>query len=155
MKRYLLISMLALGACNSSNNANSSDQHQISASIVNNPHTADGIDNVAANMKPTMDFKDTLHDFGSIHEGEQVVYDFAFTNNGKSPLIITSATGSCGCTVADYPHDAIAPGRGGTMKVSFNSAAKEGHQEKSVTVHTNTLRGIHMLYIKAEVAKKE
>ena len=41
------------------------------------------------------------------------------------------------------------------MKVTFNSAGKQGHQEKSVTLQTNTLRNIHMLYIQAEVEKKK
>ena len=41
------------------------------------------------------------------------------------------------------------------MKVTFNSAGKSGHQEKSVTIHTNTVRGIHMLYIKADVEGKK
>jgi hypothetical protein len=40
------------------------------------------------------------------------------------------------------------------MKVKFNSQGKSGHQEKSVTIHANTLRNIHMLYIKSEVLDK-
>jgi hypothetical protein len=154
MKRYLLISLLALGACNSNNTAGNSEG-KLPASLVNNPHSANGLDTVAAGMKPTMDFKDTLHDFGQIHEGEQVEYDFPFTNNGKTPLIITSANGSCGCTVPDYPHDPIQPGKTEVLKVKFNSAGKSGHQEKSVTIHANTLRNVHMLFIKSEVLDKK
>jgi hypothetical protein len=56
--------------------------------------------------------------------------------------------------VPDYPHDPIEPGKNGVLRVSFNSAGKSGHQEKSVSLHTNTLRGTEMLYIKAEVVKK-
>ena len=156
MKRYLIISLLALGACNSGNNKPIADNsNKLPTSMVNNPHTADGMDNVAADMKPTMVFKDTVHDFGPIHEDEVVEYNFEFTNTGKTPLLITSATGSCGCTVPDYPHDAVAPGKSGVMKVTFNSAGKNGHQEKSVTIHANTLRNIHMLYIKSDVAAKK
>ena len=155
MKRYLFIALLAaLGACKNNNSADNASG-QLPASLVSNPHTADGIDNVAAGNKPVLDFKDTLHDFGSIHEEEIVEYDFAFTNNGKTPLLITSATGSCGCTVPEYPREAIAPGKSGIMKVTFNSTGKSGHQEKSVTIHANTLRNIHMLYIKSEVAAKK
>ena len=39
--------------------------------------------------------------------------------------------------------------------VTFNSAGKQGHQEKSVTIVANTLRNIHMLYIQAEVQAKQ
>ena len=154
MKRYLIITLLALGACGNADNKNkSTGENQLPTSMVNNPHTANGIDTVAAAMKPTMDFKDTVHDFSTIHENESVSYEFAFTNNGKTPLIITSAGGSCGCTVPEYPKDAVAPGQSGVMKVTFNSTGKSGHQEKSVTIHTNTVRNIHMLFIKADIKK--
>ncbi len=157
MKHFFIISFIAFAACNNpvnSNNTNS-NTNQLPTSLVNNPHTANGMDTVAANMKPVMDFKDTVHDFGAMHEDEVVQYEFAFTNTGKSPLIITSAAGSCGCTIPDYPHDPLAPGLSSVIKVSFNSAGKAGHQEKTVTIHTNTLRSIQMLYIKADVAKKK
>jgi hypothetical protein len=151
MKRIFVISLLALGACNNPvTNSNDGKTH-LPTSIVNNPATAGGVDTVAAARKPTMDFTDTLHNFGTMHEGEVVSYDFAFTNNGKTPLIIASANGSCGCTVPEYPHDAVLPGKSAIMKVTFNSAGKKGHQSKSVTIRTNTNKNVEMLYINAEV----
>lgn len=155
MKRYLIISLVVLGACKSADNKDKSNpaESQWPTSLVNNPQTAGGVDTVAASRKPTMDFKDTLHDFSIVHENEIVSYDFEFTNNGKTPLIITSANGSCGCTVPEFPHDAVPPGKSAIMKVTFNSTGKSGHQEKSVTIHANTVRNIHMLYIKADIKK--
>jgi hypothetical protein len=104
---------------------------------------------------PTMDFKDSVHDFGNLKEGEVGTYDFEFVNNGKKPLIIASATGSCGCTVPEYPHEPIAPGKGGVIKVKFDTQGKIGHQEKSVTINTNSATGVKMLYIKAEVEERK
>ena len=158
MKRCLIIiSMLGLWACNNTDNKsqNNAAGSKFPASLVSNPHTANGMDTVAAARKPTMDFKDTLHDFGPIQEKEIVTYEFSFTNNGKTPLIIAEANGSCGCTVPEYPHDPVAPGQSGIIKVTFNSAGKSYHQEKSVALHTNTLRGIHMLFIKADIQTKK
>jgi len=153
--KLLFISLLAMAACNGTNNAgNSNDKDKLPVSLVSNPHTANGMDATAAAMKPTLDFADTLHDFGSIHEGEKVMYSFAYTNNGKTPLIITAAIGSCGCTVPNYSSDPVAPGKTMNMQVTFNSAGKPGHQEKSVTIHDNTVRGEHMLFIKADVTPK-
>jgi hypothetical protein len=153
MKRYLvLISMLAMAACGGQKEEG--NEGRLSASMVNNPHSAEGLDTVASAQKPVMEFTDTLHNFGNVRENEVVIHEFAFSNTGKTPLIISSASGSCGCTVAEYPHDPILPGQAATMKVTFNSAGKEGHQEKSVTLVTNTVRNIHMLYIQAEVVKK-
>ena len=153
----LIIALCALVSCNNngSKTTTNNDTGKLPVSLVNNPHTANGMDTVAAARKPTMDFQDTVHNFGVMQQEEVVEHDFTFTNNGKSPLIITSATGSCGCTVPDYPRDAVEPGKSAVMKVTFNSTGKMGHQEKSVTIHTNTLRNIHMLYIKADVTPKK
>lgn len=154
MKRYLVFALVALAACGE-NKTTEQPNDKLPTSLVNNPHSASGVDTVAAAMKPIMKFTDTLHNFGNIHEGEVVSYDFAFTNAGKSPLIISSASGSCGCTVPEYPKEPIAPGQAGTLKVTFNSNGKGGHQEKSVTLITNTLQGRQMLFIQAEVEKKK
>jgi len=152
MKRYLLIiSLISLAACNNAPKP-ATTSNGLPANLVNNPATANGVDNKALAEKPTMDFKDTVYNFGVVKEGETVEHDFTFTNNGKSPLIITGAAGSCGCTVPDYPHDPIDPGKTMDIKVTFNSTGKFGHQEKSVTIRTNTLNSIHMLYIKADMS---
>ncbi len=149
-KYFLLSAVLALTvACN--NNKVAPVPGQLDPALVNNPRTASGMDTVAAARKPTMEFADTSHDFGTIQQDEIVSYEFSFANNGKTPLLISGASGSCGCTVPVYPHDPIPPGGKGVMKVTFNSASKEGPQNKTVTINTNTLRSIHMLYIHAEV----
>ena len=151
LRLAILIPVIAAAACNSNSNGKADNGGKLPVSLVSNPRSANGTDAVAAEAKPVMSFTDTLHDFGNMHQGEIVQHDFAFTNSGKTPLIITSASGSCGCTVPEYPHDPIEPGKSAVMKVTFNSAGKSGHQEKSVMIHTNTLRGVEMLYIKAEV----
>ncbi len=157
MKRYFIILLLALASCSNSDNNNkpAAPPQGLPATLVNNPHTANGVDTVAAARKPIMSFQDTVHNFGTIHEDEVVQYEFAFTNTGQTPLFITNASGSCGCTVPDYPRDAVAPGKSGVIKVTFNSAGKSGHQEKSVTIHANTMKNIEMLFIKADVEKKK
>jgi hypothetical protein len=127
----------------------------LSTNIVNNPRSAAGTDQVAMANMANMGFADSLYDFGNIDEGEVVTHEFSFTNTGKSPLIISSADGSCGCTVADFPHEPVQPGKTGTITTRFNSAGKPGHQEKSVTLKTNSSRGNHMLFIKGEVKAKK
>jgi len=154
MKPYFFICLLVFAACKNNTTSNKDNAgNKTATSLVNNPLTANGVDTVAAALKPIMAFNDTLHDFGAIHENEIVKYDFAFTNTGKTPLIITQAAGTCGCTVPEYPKEAVQPGKNGIIKVTFNSAGKTGHQDKAVIIHTNTLKGIEMLYIKADIAK--
>lgn len=158
MKKYIFaLLVLSLAACGQNEPGEQQDEKKdlLSTDLVNNPRSAAGTDTVALNEMATMDFKDTVHNFGDLIEGEVATYDFEFVNNGKSPLIINNASGACGCTVPEYPHDPIAPGESGIMKVKFNSADKEGHVEKSVSVTTNSKRGVQMLYIKAQVNKSK
>ena len=120
-------------------------------SMVRNPHTADGVDPKEAAQLPAISFTDTSHYFGTVNEGEKLAYEFSFTNTGKQPLLISGTKGSCGCTVSDYPRQPVAPGKTAVINVIFNTAGKTGHQEKSIEVAANTLRGVHQLYIQADV----
>ena len=155
MKRYAIALLLlaSFAACKNDKreSAETKDTELLSTDLVTNPVSASGISpNEIADM-PTMDFTDTVHDFGTINDGETVVHEFEFKNNGKKPLIISGAVGSCGCTVPSYPRDPVAPGKTGVMTVKFNSKDKVGHQEKTITINTNSVRGTQLLTIKAEV----
>ena len=103
---------------------------------------------------PKITFDKTEHDFGIINEGDIVETIFAFTNTGKSELIILSAKGSCGCTVPEWPKEPILPGEKGEIKVKFNSDRKPNKQQKQVTLATNTDIGKEILIIKAQVTPK-
>ena len=99
-----------------------------------------------------MTFNKTVHDFGTIKEGETVQTTFTFTNTGKSDLIIVDARGSCGCTVPNYPKNTpIAPGNTGEILVSFDSSNKPNMQQKTVTISANTDSGRETIRIKALV----
>jgi hypothetical protein len=104
---------------------------------------------------PTMKFKDTAWDFGTISEGERVEHTFKFTNTGKKDLIISSCTASCGCTIPNWPKEPIAPGESGEIKVEFNSAGKSGQVIKDITILSNIEEGKSMLQIKVQVNKKD
>ena len=102
-----------------------------------------------------IDFEKTNHDFGEIKDGDIVETIFTFSNSGNSDLRILNATGSCGCTVPEYPRDVpISPGETGTIKVKFDSSNKPGMQRKTVTLTTNTSKGKELLNIKAFVLPK-
>ena len=99
-------------------------------------------------------FEKTEHDFGTINEGDIVETVFSFKNSGKSELIITSAKGSCGCTVPEWPKEPIMPGEEGQIRVKFNSDKKPNLQQKTITLVTNTEQGKEILKIKAQVIPK-
>ena len=103
---------------------------------------------------PVLTFEKKEFDFGTINQGDKVHTDFIFTNTGDADLLITSAVGSCGCTIPEYPKEPIKPGQSSKMKVSFNSEGKTGQQIKTVTVTSNTASGKETISIKASILTK-
>lgn len=101
---------------------------------------------------PTIDFETEVVDYGTIEKGADGQREFQFTNNGKEPLIITNARGSCGCTVPSWPREPIAPGESGVIKVKYDTQ-RVGPINKSVTVNTNSSTPVKVLRIKGKVNK--
>lgn len=107
------------------------------SSLINNPVSAN--EAIAPEDAAKIEFEEEVFDFGNIMEGDVVEHVFKFKNTGNNPLIISKATGSCGCTVPEWPRDPIAPGQTGEIQVKFNSKGKEGEQDKRVTIQANTI----------------
>jgi hypothetical protein len=104
---------------------------------------------------PEITFDTEVYDFGKITQGEIVNVDFHFRNTGKKNLIISGASGSCGCTVPKWPREPILPGKTGVIQVVFNSEGKRGYQEKTVTIATNCEPATRIIRIKGEVIVPE
>jgi plastocyanin len=100
---------------------------------------------------PVMKFDKETHDFGKIKAGDKVTYEFKFTNTGKSPLIISDAVASCGCTKPEWPKTPIKPGENAAIKVTFNSAGKVGLQDKQITITANTNPAQNLVHLIGEV----
>ena len=97
-----------------------------------------------------INFKSETIDYGTIEKNSDGVRNFVFTNTGNTPLIITSAQGSCGCTVPTYPREPIAPGAKGTISVKY-STDRVGAFSKTVTLTTNSASANTVLTIKGNV----
>lgn len=112
---------------------------------------------VNAPLPTTIQFEETVYDFGTIKDGESVTHTYKFTNTGTEPFVITSAKGSCGCTVPKWSREPIAPGESSEIVVTFNSRGKgrEGgvNQNKRVTIIGNTNPPNTYLSIKGTVTK--
>jgi hypothetical protein len=83
-----------------------------------------------------MVYENETIDYGSIAHNADGKREFVFTNNGNKPLIITNATGSCGCTVPTTPKEPIAPGAKGIIGVKY-ATDRVGPFSKTVTVTSN------------------
>jgi hypothetical protein len=113
------------------------------------------LDNVAVDSDKQAKFKFESEEFnfGTIKQGESVTHEFKFTNTGSEPLIITSAQGSCGCTVPVYPKEPIMKGQTGVIKVTFNSAGKFGIQDKTITLASNAQQNPMIIHVKGTIEK--
>lgn len=76
-------------------------------------------------------------DYGTVAANSDGKREFVFTNNGNKPLIITGATGSCGCTVPTYSKEPIAPGAKGVIGVKYDTSRAGQPFTKTVTVTSN------------------
>ena len=123
------------------------DHNKLSSDLVTSPKSAQN----PSDVKPVIQFEKTEFDFGKILQGEVVSYTFHFTNAGNAPLIITSLDKSCGCTTGDFPKQPIDPGKGGDIKVTYDSKGHFGFQSRTVVVNANTVPSQTTLRVKAEV----
>ena len=105
--------------------------------------------------KGEIKFEDTIHDFGYVKEnGGPISVEFPFINAGSANLVIYEAKAECGCTTPDYPKAPVAPGKGGTIKVTYNPLGRPGAFDKVVTVKTNGKPAKVRLKIRGTVTPK-
>lgn len=147
IKKYVylfIFSGLLLGACSSQ-----PEDRSIGTEIIQSPATLKG---KQAKKAPQITFEETEYNSGKITQGEVLNYVYKFKNTGDAPLIISSVTGSCGCTIPrSYPTGKIMPGEGGEIEVEFNSDNKWGIQNITISVNTNAIPAATILYIKSHI----
>ena len=98
---------------------------------------------------PSVTFDKTTHDFGEIMNGTPVETVFAYTNTGKSPLVVTDIKSTCGCTVPQgWSREPLAPGASSQFTVKFNGKGAN-KVSKTITLTTNTEKGREQVRISA------
>lgn len=122
-------------------------------------------DKIAQNVTPanqieikdptTVQIIDSAYDFGKATDGEIVEYNYRFKNTGTKPLVVTSVSASCGCTVPEKPEQPIKPGETGYIKVKFNSERRVGKAHKTITVSSNADPAFPELLLTGEVIEKK
>ena len=109
-----------------------------SAPAVENPNAPDAV------------YEMEVLDYGTVEYDSDGTREFKFKNVGKEPLIIYSATGSCGCTVPTAPKEPIKAGASSSIKVHYDTK-RVGSFEKTVTVASNGKTPSKTLKIKGTV----
>lgn len=108
---------------------------------------------VSAKKYPEIKFEKTTIDFGTFSMDEPIQKAvFRFTNVGKAKLVINYVHASCGCTVAEYPKDYIAPGASGEITVTYNGFGKiPGKVKKNVQIFTNSKSQMTRIFVVGEM----
>jgi hypothetical protein len=99
---------------------------------------------------PTMEFTKDAIDYGTIKQDADGNRVFTFKNTGSTPIVISEAHGSCGCTVPTYPKEPIMPGKSAEIKVHYDTH-RVGPFSKSVTVNSNAKNSPVVLRISGTV----
>jgi hypothetical protein len=89
-------------------------------------------------------------DFGKIKQSVPVTTYFEITNTSDKPIVIESATASCGCTTPEYAKEPIAPNATTKIKVGYNAAAS-GVFTKPVTIKLAGIQETKVVTITGEV----
>ncbi|MFT2010375.1 DUF1573 domain-containing protein [Pontibacter sp. 13R65] len=163
MKKNLFFSLslavaLLATSCDQNNTSNNTTAGEAAANTeqasatIDNPNVVSSDNETATTGNgAVIAFEEKEYNFGTINQGEVVSHTFKFTNTGSTPLVIESASATCGCTVPQPPKDPIAPGQSGEIKVQFNSTGKSGQQQPIITVRANTEPNIVQLSLKGTV----
>ena len=120
----IVISALLLGSCQNSEDMPATTDSATTATVAGDESTS-------------IEWIDQSKDYGKINEGQKLALSFRFRNSGNKPLIIEDVRPTCGCTVANFPKEPIAPGGEGEITGEFDSNGRQGLQRKHITVRSN------------------
>ena len=89
-------------------------------------------------QQSSLRFDEYTFNFGSVREeGGKVSHSFTFRNEGDKPVVIISATSTCGCTVPSFSQRPVMPSGTGTVEISYDPMNRPGRFDKRVTVVTS------------------
>lgn len=84
-----------------------------------------------------IEFTEEMHNFGTLKEGETIVFSFRFRNKGTGSLSLTKVEPTCGCLSVQYKREDIASEEDASVDVIFNTTGEWGNQIKSVNIETS------------------
>lgn len=107
---------------------------------------------LSAGAAPQLKWLEEAHDFGAFSEDLGTVScRIPFVNSGDTPLVITAARATCGCTTPDYTKEPVMPGDTAYVTVRYNAIGRPGRFDKKVYVYANTVPERHTITIRGVV----
>lgn len=103
---------------------------------------------------PKIVFDKEIHDFGTIKQGDKLTTTFMIRNNGRDELQILKVKPSCGCTITEIDRKILKNGESAKLNITFDSAGKDGLQEKHINIYTNDPKNFNtVISLKAKIIK--
>jgi len=100
---------------------------------------------------PNIKFSKLNFNFGTIEKGDVISKYITFKNDGKRDLVISNVKSSCGCTVADWPKNPIAPNHSDSLLLELSSISLNGKIMKTVTIVSNSKPNTKIITINAQI----
>lgn len=85
-------------------------------------------------VKETIVWKETTHNFGDIKIGPPAVVKFTFKNKSKEALVIQSAEPGCSCTVSDFTSTPVKKNKSGYVTATYKTEGRPGFFKKFIKV---------------------
>lgn len=105
--------------------------------------------------EPKIEFSQVVYNYDTIVQGSNGECTFTYKNIGNAPLVISSASSSCGCTTPQVSKEPIMPRKTGTITVKYNTSLL-GSFRKTIVVNSNAKNATKsVLTIKGVVVKKK
>lgn len=90
-----------------------------------------------ASPPPKLAFVQPSYDFGRVPQGTPVEHQFAFTNDGGTPLTIMNVRSAYDCAATISRGNEIPPHGGAAVYARFDTDAVYGAQRRTITVYSN------------------
>ena len=101
--------------------------------------------------RPNIKFSKLNFNFGTIEKGEIISRYITFKNDGKRDLVISNVKSSCGCTIADWSKNPIAPNHSDSILLVLNTSSLNGKIMKTVTLTSNSKPNTKVITINAQI----
>lgn len=97
------------------------------------------------------------HDFGDVaRRGGDLVCEFAFTNEGTAPLVLTRVVTTCSCLKVHYAKRPVAPGAEGRIRVVYEPHKSEpGVFNKVIQIYSNSKGGREVVTVQGNSLEEE
>ncbi len=108
---------------------------------------------LAAWSQPRLTSDKETQNIGQVQWKHPVTIEYAITNTGDAPLVMSHITTSCACAVAEWTQTPIAPGGKGMVRATFDAKAL-GHFHKSIGIYSNASPNLMYLHFIGEVVRE-